>query len=164
MLFRSKAATQQTWKNQRLKNNTQLGVFEIDPHRISDVPGEHSHILILRGQRFTYFDFCASNRALYRRDVERLAELQNLAGTTGFLQPNPHFSNPLSVGLSLFCEDGNWLVLTRRTTLPSGGAWLTANRFFNSVGEMINPVDVKVGQHAGYAVVSPYNTARRGLS
>ena len=54
-----------------------------------------------------------------------------------YLEPAQFFPNPLSVGLSLFCEGGDYLVLTKRTKLISSGGLIWGNQIYNAVGENV---------------------------
>ncbi len=157
------AKNQKHWAERRLKNNRQVGVFEVIPHRLSDVPGERSHILLIRGQNFDYFNFLASNQMLLNGDESEKLLLEPLVGERHYFKPSPHFPNPLSVGLALFCEGGGCLIMTRRTPLQSSGGWMSAGAIFNAVGETVNPRDTKAGSYQGHCLVSPWNTARRAL-
>ena len=88
--------------------------------------------------------------------------LESKIDTTHYLQPIELFPNPLSVGLSLFCENGNCLVLTKRTKLPSSGGLLFGGSIYNAVGESVALVDVD-GDYQGKTRLSIWRTAKRGL-
>jgi len=150
------------WESEHLKNNQQVGVSFIDPHRVSDEIGATSHQLFIRAKTFSYFDFLATNRILFLGLPEEQDFLRQRIGKQDYLHPVREFANPLSVGLSCFCENGCYLVLTHRTELPSsGGHWLP-NSIFNAVGEMANSQDARCTDN-GHPIISPWNTAKRGL-
>lgn len=153
------------WEAARLENNLQYGIAQIDPHRISDdlTVGTASHELRIKGHTFHYFDFLSTNR-LYRAGSQPEQELlTETAGKPHYLEPVHGFPNPLSVGLSLFCENGNCLVLTRRTKLASSGGLWSGYAIFNAVGEGVTPSDTYGVNYQGNSRLSPWITAKRGL-
>jgi hypothetical protein len=153
------------WEAARLKDNTQYGISMIDPHRISDdvTAGYSSHELRIKGHTYQYFDFLATHR-LYHSGLQWERDLLiEKVGNPHSLEPVSGFPNPLSVGLSLFCENGNCLVLTRRTRLvSSGGSWYP-HAIFNAVGENTTARDTYGLDYKGSSRISPWITARRGL-
>lgn len=152
------------WEQHDLKDNIQVGLSAVDPHRVSDEVGEKTtHQLRLAGQRYHYFDFLATHRTLLEGSVEEKQLLADHISERHSLQPVAAFPNPLSVGLSLFCEDGNCLVLTRRTKLTSSGGTWFGDAVFNAVGENVSLRDV-AGYYDGLDRLSPWETAKRGLS
>jgi hypothetical protein len=115
---------QSEWEALHLEDNPQVGVFAIDAWRVSDNDLEKSHKLRLSAQTYRYFDFLSTHRLLLFGNPEEQEFLRQKLGEPDSLTPVPGFPTPLSVGLSLFCENGKYLVLTRRAKLASnGGLW-----------------------------------------
>jgi hypothetical protein len=150
------------WLSKNLQNNEQIGLTEIDPHRISDSVGEQSHILKIRARRIDYFDFLSTNRILLSGNKEEKDFIAKFILSRNYLEPVKEFANPISVGLTVFCEDGKYLVLTKRSSLESGGGWLSNNAIFNAVGETVAPIDVSESV-SGYSKINPILTAKRGI-
>lgn len=153
------------WETSGQKNNQQYGVSEIDPHRISDegATKSTSHQLRIKGHLFNYFDFLSTNRLYYLGTREDQEILMARIDNPHYLKPIADFPNLLSVGLSLFCENGNCLVLTRRTVLISSGGTWSGQSIFNAVGEGVTLRDVYGADYQGVARLSPWITAKRGL-
>jgi hypothetical protein len=84
-------------------------------------------------------------------------------GKPHYLEPIRGFPTPLSVGLSLFCENGNCLVITRRTKLASSGGLWSGYTMFNAVGENVTSRDTYGIDYLGSSRLSPWITAKRGL-
>jgi len=161
----------QEWETNNLTNNQQYGIAAIDPRRISDevaFQGSTSHELRIHGHICKYFDFLSTHRCLLPNapQDDRLF-IESILQRHGrhYLEPAPEFPNQLSIGLSLFCEKGNCLVLTRRTKLPSSGGLWFGDTIFNAVGEMMTPTDTDSNnsQYEGSTRLSPWTTAKRGL-
>ena len=152
------------WEQSNQKDNIQIGLSGVDPLHLTDEIGATvPHQLRLIGHKYHYFDFLATNRTLLGGSTAEEQLLAKYILERHSLQPQPAFPNPLSVGLTLFCEDGECLVLTRRTKqASSGGTWF-GNAIFNAVGENVNPRDVS-GYFDGADRLSPWETARRGLA
>ena len=123
---------------------------------------EFTHQLRLKGHEYKYFHFLSTNRILFQGNEKEHELVAEYIVKRDSLHPVPEFANPLSVGVSLFCEDGASLVLTRRTDKESiGGTW-EANSIFNAVAENISESDV-TGSFKGKTRLSPWITAARGL-
>lgn len=160
---RTRVPHEAKWRALHLEDNTQVGLFAIDAWRKSDEPLKQSHELRLSAQTYKYFDFLATHRLLLSGTEAERAFLGQKAGAPDYLKPVQDFPTALSVGLSLFCEGGKCLVLTRRATLASNGGLWSANAIYNAVGEGINLED-QTTEHRGFARVSPWKTALRGLT
>ena len=153
------------WNNNSLQNNPQIGVSFIDPHRTTDeISTTTDHELVIHGQVYNYYDFLATNQKYSIATKEELWFFNSIIKTPQSLQPVPQFPNPLSVGLSVFCEDGNLLVLTRRTMLPSSGGLHSGNLIYNAIGENMISNDTYGYKHNGFERLSPWMTAKRGMS
>lgn len=163
IVSRTRVPHQSEWEALHLEDNPQVGVFAIDAWRVSDNDLEKSHELRLAAQTYRYFDFLATHRLLLFGNPEEQAFLSEKVGEPDALTPVLGFPTPLSVGLSLFCEDGKYLVLTRRTNLASNGGLWWGNSIFNAVGENMSLEKDRVGDYLGTARVSPWKTAIRGL-
>lgn len=152
------------WEKSGLKNNVQFGISEIDPHRVSDEIASKgtSHELRIRGHTYRYFEFLSTHRLWRSGTPEEKAFLESKIDTSHYLEPVKLFPNPLSVGLSLFCENGNCLVLTKRTKLTSSGGLWSGGSIYNAVGENVALVDVE-GDYQGTTRLSIWKTAKRGL-
>ncbi len=154
------------WISQNMTNDIQFGISRIDPHRISDnTTGgvKNTHQLRLWGHTYHYFDFLSTHKIYYYGTEEEKIFLQNLIQEDiHYLKPIPSFPNILSVGLSLFPEKGDCLVLTRRTPLASSGGHWSGKLMFNAVGECVSPKDIS-GDYQGAPRISPWITAKRGL-
>ncbi len=148
-LMRIRESHKVEWEQTGQTNNFQIGLSKIDPHRINDeVGGRLTHQLRLYAHKYRFFDFLATNRMLKEGSAEEKRELVEFIPERHGLRPISAFPNALSVGLSLFCEDGSCLVLTRRTRLVSSGGGWSAGKVFNAVGENITRRDVD-GYHDG---------------
>jgi hypothetical protein len=112
---------------------------------------------------YRYFDFLATHRLLLFGNPQEQELLRQKVGEPDSLTPVPGFPTPLSVGLSLFCENGKYLVLTRRANLASNGGLWWGNSIFNAVGENMSLEKDRGGDYRGAARVSPWKTALRGL-
>jgi hypothetical protein len=152
------------WEKSGIKNNVQIGILDLDPHRISDDVGtkEPTHELRIHGQTYKHFEFLSTHIILKSGPSEERKFLENLINKPHYLEPTPIFPNPLSVGLSLFCENGNCLVLTKRTKLTSSGGMLWGGSIYNAVGENATLSDAD-GKFRGITKISIWNTAKRGL-
>jgi len=153
------------WESADLNDNEQYGIAEIDPHRVSDeiTTKSDSHQLRIKGHTYRYFEFLATNRLFRSGTKEEQEFLNEIIGKPHYLEPVSSFPNPLSVGLSLFCENGNSLVLTRRTIIASSGGLWAGNTIFNAVGENMIPYDTYGNNFQGSTRLSPWITAKRGL-
>lgn len=154
------------WLEAGLTDGEQVGIKSFQIHRVSDDPAAvregRAHVIEISTHVYHYFDFLATHRLLFMGTPDERQFLDAYAGA-----PNPEdsikgFPNPLSVGLSLFCETGNVLVLLVRSKAPaSGGIW-HGGKLFNVVGENATPSDF-YPTFAGHMESSPFHVARRGL-
>jgi hypothetical protein len=50
------------WEKLEIENNSQIGISDIDPHRVSDNVGskEQTHELRIHGHTYRYFEFCSA--------------------------------------------------------------------------------------------------------
>ncbi len=151
-----------TWFDLGLRNNLLIGLYDIDPFRISEDSSSEAHRLRLRAHRYKYFQFLSTNRIFCDGNSEHNELIQKYVAKKAPLHPIPEFANPLSVGLALFCEDGMTLVLTCRTEKESSSGIWEPGAIFNAVGENMNEQD-KVGTYRGKDRFSPWKTAARGL-
>jgi len=164
-LLHIRAAHTDEWLGQKRTDDEQVGISSFIAVRISDDPADElngrAHHLQLVTHTYRYFDYLATHDLLREcTDAERAA-LTAVVGTPRADVPVRGFPNPCSVGLSLFCEAGAYLVLTMRSKHNAGGKYLE-DKIFNAVGEMAAPwdftVDLDGSRHA-----TPDEVARRGL-
>jgi hypothetical protein len=157
------------WIQDEFENETQIGLRQVSILRRTDAALPKADVpeiqVSINGRSYEYFDALATNLRLNRGSAADKALLWSFARrrhrrAQGHLAIE-EFANPLSVGLSLFCERGDWLVLSRRTYSLAGGGHLAAGRTFNAVGENVNERD---GHPNGNRRYCPWRTARRGLS
>jgi len=153
-----------SWQSSGIPNNEQIGVLSLDPHRISDKVGEneHSHLLRINAQSYMYYDFLSTHQILVSGTEEEKKFLGTKIKDPHYLQPLPIFPNPLSVGLSVFCENGDFLVLTRRSKQILSGGNIWGGVIYNAVGENAVYADSD-GTHEGMCKISIWKTAIRGL-
>jgi len=154
---------QAAWAADKQKDNKQIGVSAFEALRTADHVVEAGHQLVLRAHEFSYYDFLASNRRLADGTAEERQALRLLFNEVSYSKPVAGFANPLSVGLTLLCENGTCMILTERSENKSGGGAWEGGKIFNAVGETCNARDVMTGEHAGKPLISPWNTAKRGL-
>ncbi len=149
------------WESVNFQNNQQIGIIEIDPHRLTDnVTEGQSHVLKIKAHIIDYFDFLSTNRILKFGDDKDKEIIKRFIDEP--IYPIKEFANPLSVGLTLFCERGKCLVLTKRSNLHSSGGGWESGLYFNAVGETIAPIDIcecVLGHHK----ISVQLAAKRGL-
>lgn len=150
------------WIRNNLKNNQLIGVTKIDPHRLSENIGGNSHLLHISAQQYHYFDFLATGRILSSGSDEEKELILKYLKEDGYT-PQPNFPNPLSVGLTVFCQKGDYIVLGKRSTnVSTGGDW-EGGKLYNAVGENANLSDID-NSYKGFSSISPWKTAKRGLS
>ena len=158
------------WKSQWLAegydDGLQVGIASLLINRVSDRPEDESscrsHRILCRMHTYNYFSFLATHRLLLAGWEGERRILTEIAGPPNCRGSIREFPNPFSVGLSVFCEDGDYLALTRRTTsLAAGGHW-HGGKIYNAVGENAAPRDFGPG-HDGRVRSSPYRVGRRGL-
>ena len=161
--FRSEHADK--WKADGFTNGTPIGIAGISIIRTSDDPSAElrgrAHKLELSVHRYHYFDFLATHMLrLVGSEGERSA-LDALVGD-GPGQPVPGFPTPCSVGLSVFCEDGAYILLTRRAVKSGAGGYWEAGKIFNCVAENAAPRDFAAANREAHES-TPDVIARRGL-
>lgn len=154
-------ANLEKWKSQGFQNNIQCGVFSFEIDRIDDSAvryGDHpSHQIKISAQSYNYFEAKCTNFSVYLGENSEI--LTPFCAKADFETPPNQFPNPLSVGLSLFCENGNALILTQRTQREDRVA---SGQLFNAVGEMCNLADLGI-ETDGKPKLSIFKTASRGL-
>ncbi|WP_433495483.1 hypothetical protein ACQP26_09470 [Micromonospora sp. CA-248089] len=154
------------WLSDGLEDGQQVGIATLRISRVSDRPEDdragRSHRIACQMHVYGYFSFLATHRLLLTGDAEEREVLKGIAGEPNCAEPIHGFPNPFSVGLSVFCEDGDYLALTRRTTsIGAGGDW-HGGKVFNAVGENAAPRDFSPGLD-GTVRSTPYLIAQRGL-
>ncbi|GIF00981.1 hypothetical protein Ari01nite_84450 [Paractinoplanes rishiriensis] len=111
---------------------------------------------------YDYFDFLCTHRLRLSGTAEEKRVLAEVAGEPNCREPIAGFPNPFSVGLSVFCEGGDYLALTRRTqSIGEGGGW-HGGKVYNAVGENAALRDFNPGVD-GVMRSTPYLIAKRGL-
>jgi hypothetical protein len=150
-----------SWQQQGFKDGIQCGVKNIHIVRTTDeaVRSEPAHEIVIAAHSYRYFEAKATNLEWF---VSRPEPLRTYADNARHDAHAAMFPTPLSVGLSLFCEGGRFLVLTRRTATPGAGGHLSAGQFYNAVGENCAPIDSQ-GESHGQPRLSVFRTAARGL-
>ena len=154
------------WKAAGFTDDEQLGIDSILNTRVSDSPSaeidEKAHTLTLNVHRYRYFDFLATHMLRLRGNAEERSALNRVAGPPSSDRPVPGFPTPCSVGLSVFCEDGTQLVLTRRTAAVAvSGDW-ESGKIFNAVGENATLRDFAASNREPHET-TPEVIARRGV-
>jgi len=157
---------QAEWLAQNYTDGEQVGIKTLRIFRTSDEPSDElsgrSHFIQIEAHSYKYFDFLATHRRLTKGSAEEQQLLRSFVGTPNAEQAVAGFPNPLSVGLSLFCENSDMLVLLVRTIEgASGGEW-HGGKLFNAVGENVTPSDFSASI-MGHKETSPYVVAKRGL-
>jgi hypothetical protein len=157
---------QDQWSELGNVNLRQVGISAIRISRTSDEAfGSHhddAHRMLVKVHENDYYDFLATHRLrLTGSDSER-ETLDRLVGV-----PDPRvaiaaFPNPCSVGLSLLCDGGKTLVLTRRSESSSSGGLWEGGQHYNAVGENVAPRDFTISS-GGARHTTPQTVARRGL-
>lgn len=149
------------WTQHYLENNLQYGVNSIFIHRVSDE--NNIHELRIKGQIYSYYDYLSTNKIFQSGSDDEKKLLKKYVDNPVYEHPVPHFPNPLSVGLSVFCENGDSLVLTRRSNIPASGGHHSPNTIYNAVGENSILSDSHGYTYEGDKKLSPWQTAKRGL-
>jgi hypothetical protein len=162
------------WLAEGKRDNQQFGIHDIQRIHEVEVPSVDmpSHSLIIKGHRYRYFD-SMSTHFTYLNQWQGYEILRNLLRNylrergeeeISYEQPIRIFPSPLSVGLSLFCEKGNYIALTRRTKSSASGGHVAGGQIFNAVGENVNhEKDVYPIDYSGKTRISPWQTSVRGL-
>lgn len=104
-----------------------------------------------------------TNKIIDNTSIQEQEILRDSVTQPSFLSPVHEFANSLSVGLSIFCDDGDYFVITRRSILPSSGGHHEPNKYYNAVGENMTLTGTYGLTHYGQTRVSPLITAKRGL-
>jgi hypothetical protein len=162
--FRSKHASE--WEAEGFTNGTPIGIAGISIRRTSDEPSAElrgrAHKLEVAMHQYHYFDFLATHvLRLVGSEGERNA-LNALIGSYGPGQPIRCFPTPCSVGLSVFCENGTYLLLTRRAADRAAGGYWEAGKIFNCVAENAAPRDFAAANREAHES-TPDVIAKRGL-
>jgi hypothetical protein len=154
------------WKSENYTNGEQVGISAISITRISDDPRAElrgrAHILSISVHRYQFFDFLATHMLRLRGTEEERAALDAIAGDYGPDQPVRGFPTPLSVGLSVLCEGGSYLLLPRRSAHSGAGGYWEAGKIFNAVGENAALRDFAAANREAHES-TPYVIAKRGL-
>ncbi len=154
------------WIAKRLTDGEQVGIRNLRIFRHSDDPGDErvgrSHSIEIEAHVYHYFDFLATHRLIANGSAEERSLLTGFAVETNPEQTIAGFPNPLSVGLSLFCEQGQVLALVVRTKVGATGGLWQGGKVFNAVGENFAPRDFSLSL-SGEAESSPIVVGRRGL-
>lgn len=163
---RIRARHEATWTAEGLTDSEQVGINALRIYRTSDDPVAErcglSHVIEIDAHVYRYFDFLATHRLLGSGSLDEKQLLHTYVSEPNAEEAICGFPNPLSAGLSLFCESGNVLVLLIRSkTTAAGGGW-HGGKLFNSVGENATPSDFRP-TFAGHFESSPLEIARRGL-
>ena len=154
------------WSEEGFTDGEQVGTSAFTIIRTSDVGGDEldarSHHLQLKVHSYQYFDFLATHRLrLEGTDAERLV-LDDVVGIPNPQSPVVGFPNPCSVGLSMFCESGGQLVLSRRSTNSASGGHWEGGKVYNAVGEGAALRDFHVALD-GSQQSTPEVIAKRGI-
>ena len=162
--FRDDHTTQ--WRTEAFTDGEQVGISSISITRVSDRPEDEqhsrSHRMHLTMHTYHFFDHLATHLLrLAGSEVEK-SILGAAAGGPRPCAPITGFPNPCSVGISLLCEDGAHLALTRRAIDPAAGGHWNAGKIYNCVGENFAPRDFAVALD-GSLQSTPDVVAHRGL-
>jgi len=150
------------WMRQGFKDNLQCGVRDLQILRTTDNPLQSGpvHEIRILAHTYSYFESKATHfEWLSGCSHDLLAKYAANARHDAYAQKMP---TPLSVGLSLFCEDGKTLILTSRTTSTGAGGHVAGGQYFNAVSENCAPIDA-FGEVEGKMGLSIFRTATRGL-
>jgi hypothetical protein len=155
------------WEEAGSWDGEQIGIADFLERRVSDAPEDevsgHANRLDLRVHKYQYFDRLATHHLVVNGSAEEQAVLRDVAGTPTPNSVVPAFPTPCSVGVSLFCEDGDVLVLTRRSDRQATGGHWEAGKIFNAVGEGAPLRDFSASLD-GTLTSTPHKVARRGLN
>lgn len=150
------------WANQGFQNNVQCGVRELQIVRTTDSPirSKPAHKIRIISHTYSFFEAKATNFEWFSGDSRNL--LERYAVGAAHDSHAREMPTPLSVGLSLFCEGGKTLILTKRTMMKGAGGHIAGGQYFNAVGENCAPIDA-FGELDGKTRLSIFRTAARGL-
>jgi hypothetical protein len=162
--FRSKHAEE--WKAEGFTDGTPIGISGISITRTSDDPRAElrgrAHKLDLSVHQYCYFDFLATHVLRLAGSEEERSALDALASAYTPGQPVSGFPTPCSVGLSVFCEDGAHILLTRRAVNSGAGGYWEPGKIFNCVAENAAPRDFAAANREAHES-TPDVIAKRGL-
>lgn len=144
-----------------MENNPQYGINSIIIHRVKDE--NNIHELRIKGQIYSFYDYLSTNRIFHLGSDDEKNLLKKFVDNPVNDHPVPYFPNPLSVGLSVFCENGDFLVLVRRSSIPASGGHHSPNTIYNAVGENMILSDSHGYTFEGDKKLSPWQTAKRGF-
>ena len=154
------------WCAAGFKDGQQVGIETLQIVRVSDDARAErrgqSHSIALQMHTYRYFDVLASHFLLVRGSAVERELLAPYVQHPDPQIPIHGFPNPCSVGLSLLCEGGDRLVLSRRTTSNAAGGHWQGGKLFNLVGENAAPRDFSPAYN-GERKSTPFVVARRGL-
>jgi hypothetical protein len=150
------------WSNKNLQNNQLVGISKIDPFRLTENLEDNKHILHISAHRYNYFDFLSTGRIYFKGSLEEKERIKDFIKFEEYL-PQEKFPNPLSIGLTLLCENEKYIVFGKRSPLPSSGGDWKPLTWFNPVGENANVSDFDGNYHRQFPKLSIWNTAKRGL-
>jgi hypothetical protein len=154
------------WLAHGMTDDEQVGVSAIRISRLNDKPDDEksgrNHELRLTVHTYRYFDHQATHRLRLDGTGEERAILDAIVGRPVSDVPVSSFPNPCSVGLSLFCEEGDYLALPRRSMQISAGGHSWGGQIYNIVGENAAPWDF-FNALDGSRRTTPDTIARRGL-
>jgi len=160
-----RASHADAWLAQKYTDEEQVGITSFQAVRISDSPADEmsgrAHRLELVTHTYRYFDYLATHDLLRECTGTEREALASVIGEPSANEPVAGFPNPCSVGVSLFCEDGAYLVMTQRSKHSSGGKYL-GEKIFNAVGENAATRDFTVDLDGSRHTV-PEQVASRGL-
>lgn len=151
------------WRKEGFRDNIQCGVRSLHIGRTTDdaAQTEPSHEILIAAHKYRYFE-CKATNFEWSSGGEHRELLSRYTVNARHDHHASEFPTPLSVGLSLFCEDGRSLVLTHRTAMPGAGGHISPGLYFNAVGENCVPIDTR-GEFEGRTRFSIFRTATRGL-
>lgn len=151
-----------SWEAQGFKDSIQCGIKSIHVVRTTDdvLRSGPAHEIAITAHSYSFFEMKATNLEWFEEGQPEL--LRAYAQDARHDSHADMFPTPLSVGLSVFCEEGRFLVLTRRTATLAQGGHLNAGQYCNAVGENCAPADAQ-GESQGKPRLSIFRTATRGL-
>lgn len=116
--------------------------------------------LLLRTRETRYFDFLATHVLRISGTAKEKEFIDSIVAKNHNNSLVYGFPNPLSVGLAVFCENGDYLVSTRRSNNVKTGGLLYGGQLYCMRGSSI-----KEDYQGSYLNKTglPYITARRGL-
>lgn len=153
------------WIDRGFVNGEQVGISAISISRTSDDPNlereGRAHELLIRAHRYHFFDFLATHSLRITGSETERKLLDDHVGEPSLDHPTKGFPTPCSVGISVFCEDGGTLLMTRRASGKATGYW-EAGKVFNAVGENAAARDFSSANQRAHES-HPEIVAQRGL-